>query len=302
MNQVSSTSLVLLLLCAPLAGQDPTKQRIEREVREMRQKMQEGQVLQTNVRVTVRLKNGNRLIGVVRNGRVIEKPDGLDFVEATTKTEGAGIRIWYFDRTNSTIFVPFEAIESYRIGQRLSEAQVREMEQLAEKERLESEKGRGAQLGQRKSLEDARQREQASARKLDELAQKLDKQEIELAEDQAMLALLTEFPADQGWGAERIKEIHRRKVSVGAFPSEKERRFIEVFESWQKALALKQKLDAQASKTSGAQPAPAPAPSGETKPVKPSKPEAKPPEPAPSEEPEPGVQEPPPPPKGKGDG
>ena len=54
----------------------------------------EGRVVRSNVRITVRLNNGSKMAGVVRNGRFIERHDGLQFVPTDVRMEGAGVRLW----------------------------------------------------------------------------------------------------------------------------------------------------------------------------------------------------------------
>ena len=61
----------------PLTAQDPQpvagRDEVQREIAERERAMREGKLVRSNVRITVRLKNGSKLSGVVRNGRFIER-------------------------------------------------------------------------------------------------------------------------------------------------------------------------------------------------------------------------------------
>lgn len=61
------------------------------------------------------------------------------------------------------------------------------------------------------------------------------KAEEELA---AQKALLEEFPESEGWGPERLTEIHQRRQALNQAPTTQERRFMEVFGDWLKAKAM----------------------------------------------------------------
>src|SRR5687768_13052596 len=96
--------LCVLAVCLPLVAQgegslSEGKERVRREVKEKRDAMRAGSMIRTNVRVSVRLKNGNKLSGVVKNELFVEALDQLDFVAANMETPGAGIRVWYYNET-----------------------------------------------------------------------------------------------------------------------------------------------------------------------------------------------------------
>ena len=75
--------------------------RINDRIKHMRKSIDDGLPITTNVQVTVWLRNKYRLRGVVKGGRFVEKVHGLDFVEADMQTPNAGLRVWYYDNTNS---------------------------------------------------------------------------------------------------------------------------------------------------------------------------------------------------------
>ena len=129
---------------APPGGVKPAPvkkdRRVDERARDMRDQITEGRIVKTHVRVTVRLSNGNRLTGVVKDGRLVERVDGLRFVEARARERGAGIRLWYSGGTRSYVFVPFANLKGYEIVQRLSQKQLQAIEdemQMAEKRAAE---------------------------------------------------------------------------------------------------------------------------------------------------------------------
>ena len=237
--------LCVLACCVPVGaqGEGPVsegKQRVHREVREKRDAMRAGNVIRTNVRVSVRLKNGNKLLGVVKNELFIEALDRLDFVAANMETPGAGIRVWYYNETNSYIFLPYVEIEEYHIQSRLSDAQVKVIEDRLEASRLASESRRAEQrAAKEKAEQDAKDGKNDGGdgeAKTDEGKAKPGTEKGAAAEEHArMRKLLEEFPPEQGYGEDFIKEVERKKVVLGVFPDEKAKRFIEVFGEWKRA-------------------------------------------------------------------
>ena len=253
MNVVGKHLLVVSLATGLALAQEGTggKQRIQNEIKSMRRQMQEGTLVQTNVRVTVRLANGNKIIGVVKNGRFVEKPDGLEFVEADRKTLGAGIRVWYSDNTNSCIFLAYADIETYTIGAKLTEAQIAAIEERLDKERKAAELARESQLSRKKAEEEARkQLEEAKSKggtpgDVAKEKPKTAEQEAATPEGAKVLALLQEFPPEQGWGEEKAQELEKRKITLSVFPNETEKRFLANLGEWKKGLDLQKRLDAE---------------------------------------------------------
>jgi hypothetical protein len=144
--------MVALLVCggacaqvpaAPPGGTKPaakTVDRVSKRAEKMRDSIATGRQVKAHVKVLVRLQNGNRLRGVVKDGRLVERVDGLLFVDAQARDHGAGIRLWYSGGTRSYIFVPFKSLKSYEVVQRLSQKQLMDLEsemQLAEKRATE---------------------------------------------------------------------------------------------------------------------------------------------------------------------
>jgi hypothetical protein len=55
------------------------------------------------------------------------------------------------------------------------------------------------------------------------------------AEQKELFALLQAYPPAAGWNKAKRDEIARRRAVIGANPSEKEQRFVEVFDQWARA-------------------------------------------------------------------
>ena len=102
--------------------------RVSKRAEEMRVSIAKGRQVNAHVKVLVRLRNGNRLRGVVKDGRLVERVDGLLFVDAQARDIGAGIRLWYSGGTRSYIFVPFKSLKNYEVVQRLSQKQLMQIE------------------------------------------------------------------------------------------------------------------------------------------------------------------------------
>lgn len=140
---------VSLLACSAVAQEaPPSASAAERRARDMREQVSEGRVLKSHVKVRVRLDNGSRLTGVVKDGRLVERVDGLHFVRADADERGAGIRLYYTSGTRGFVFVPFASLKSYEVLQRLSQQQVQQVEaemQRAE-QRAEERRARAAEL------------------------------------------------------------------------------------------------------------------------------------------------------------
>src|SRR5690606_293389 len=120
-------------------GEDDRQTQMRKKIEAMREALREGRVAHYNVRVMVRLKNGNRLKGVVKNGRFVELHDGLDFVPTDRDNPSAGLRVWYTAGTNSFLFIPHSTIAHYKIGVRLSDEQVKALEEKLIAQRKEAD-------------------------------------------------------------------------------------------------------------------------------------------------------------------
>ena len=216
----------------------------------MREHMDTGRPLQSHVRVAVRLKNDNRLRGVVKDGKLVERVDGLRFVDAQAKEPGAGVRLWYTTGVRNYVFIPFSQFAEYEVLQRLSQEDLEEIER--ELQREEASRGAGpatpaAPAGEPRAAEPAKD---AGKEPNDKAAQDKDgKGKDEAGKDGApagdaqqnptkvWFQLLQSYPPTAGWNEKKRDEIMRRKVVIGTTPSETEMKFVEKYAEWQKACA-----------------------------------------------------------------
>jgi|GEM_PF-3877134 len=212
--------------------------RADQRAREMRDQITDGRLQQSHVKVRVRLKNGNRLTGVLRREQVVERVQGGRFVEARANERGAGIRIYYTGGTRSFVFVPITSLRTYEVIERLSPQQLAQLEQQMQKaERRASERAalaaaRAARAAEVAAASTAGVEERATAPRP---ATGGDEPPSVASQQHAWSALLRKFPPDLGWNAAKKDEISRRFVVVGATPSELEREFVEKFADWLQA-------------------------------------------------------------------
>lgn len=229
-------ALCALSLSARISAQGeespPTsREQIEKEIEERQKAMREGRVVRSNVRITLRLKNGSRMKGVVKDGRFVERPAGLEFLLTDMTEEGAGIRLWYYDRTNSFVFLPYSTVAYHKIGDRLTDEEVRKI--AAELDRIASDK--------------ARTKEDPAAAKpkpdeKDGAAPGVEDADLPTLTDEQK-AILAEFPPAEGWSYDRMRELEARKVRIGVFPNEREQKFLDNFGVWTQAAQLQQQID-----------------------------------------------------------
>ncbi len=269
---------VVLSVATTLLAQTPPpdpvqkRDRIDERSQEMRDQIDSGRQVKSHVRVMVRLKNGNKLGGVVKDGQLVERVDGLRFVDAQAQEAGAGIRLWYSSGGRNYVFVPFADLSEYQVLQRMSQKQLEDIEHEMQK----TEERRAAQLRDEASrvldanrqppvageepagatagdvpLAPAPGQEPASAvpspakkvvrkTRAEQAADAAAKEKDAAAgaakdQQKEYFALLQEFPLAGGWNQAKRDEIARRKVVIGAVPSAQELRFVEKFADWQKA-------------------------------------------------------------------
>ena len=231
------------------AGKPPTRpeNRVEQRSQSMREQIGTGRQVQSHVRVAVRLKNGNRLTGVVKDGRLVERVDGLRFVDAQARDAGAGIRIWYSGNGRNYVFVPFADFAEYEVLQRLTGKQLADIEQ----EMQLDEKRTAAAVAQQADAELATPvatenpgdgavkpampaGEGAGKAKAAVPGGETDPKAL-LEQQRKWHALLAAYPPKDGWNKAKRDEIARRFVVVGAKPSENEQKFVDEFDEWEKA-------------------------------------------------------------------
>ncbi len=252
------------------ADEKPTseEQRVDRRAQSMRDKIASGKQVITHVRVSLRLRNGNKMEGVVKDGRFVERVDGLRFVDASAKERGAGIRLWYSGGRRNYVFLPFADVAQYEVMQRLTQKQLDEIEvelrmkeqrQVADARKDAAKQAEGAPsapagetgtpvlgtpameqpVGQptgspkgQPAVEQAKTKDAKTGAKEGEGDGK-DDANVEL--QRTYFQLLQDYPPAGGWNKERRDEISRRKAVIGANPSDKEKAFVEKFDLWLKA-------------------------------------------------------------------
>lgn len=209
-------------------------------------------------RYRVTLKSGAKIVGLLPQGVIWEKPDELGEYVTTTETEkGAGLRLNWVLGMEGELFVPKRDI-----------AEVTDLGALTPEQRLAIEQGKIA--ADRKRLEERERinREElakiAAAAKAEEARKKgakgggkdegdaKDSDTTKKADKEAKARkrgeeLLAKFPPSD-WGADRIKEIKKRSVVNGIYPDADEQEFIDNFDLWKEALARKEKEEAEAEK------------------------------------------------------
>lgn len=219
-----------------------TREWIRKEIEAKEKAMREGKVVRSNVRITVRLQNGSRLRGVVKNGRFIEKHDGLIFVPSERVSEGSGLRLWYYDQTNSYIFLPWGTIAEHTIGEVLSDDDVTKMG-LEMDRQARAARARVVKPGADKAGEgDGKPKDEGvdtpPAPPGGVVTKAPEKPASQLTAEQK--ALLAEFPPSAGWSLEKLKALELRKIQVNVWPNEKEKRFIDSFGEWNEAFRIQQ--------------------------------------------------------------
>lgn len=243
-----------LALVCPLAAQiesNPLKERLRKEILEKQKMMREGRVIRSNVRVTVRLDNGSRIKGVVKGGRVIEKVDGLEFVPADMASPGAGLRLWYYNDTNSYIFIPFTTVKHHNIGEKLTDAEIVKIEERIDEAKKRSDERRKLLAQQRKNKQEGGEEPaldpaaQATPAKPGGAGKKEEAENEKPGMAPELAKLLEEFPPADGWGKEKYDEIQKRKIIVGVYPDQKSAKFLGVFEEWSRAYELSKVLKQQ---------------------------------------------------------
>ena len=253
---------------APAPQAPKESARVEQRAQTMREQIGQGRTVQSHVRVMVRLKNGNKLQGVVKDGRLVERVDGLRFVDAHAQDRGAGIRLWYTSGARNYVFVPFADFSEYEVMQRLSAQQIAEIEgemqmeerRAAERLAAEAQRAKGsASAAPEAGAAPAPGQEGApsvpKAAAADDKAKEAES--AAQAQQRKWFTLVNTYPPDDGWNKARRDEISRRLVVVGSKPSDLEQAFVTQFAEWEKACNHFGLGSATGSPAEGGTPAPA---------------------------------------------
>jgi hypothetical protein len=273
MNRALLALAVAAAVSAASRAQDPSPPqphseaaRAAERAQSMRDQIDTGRQVQSHVRVVVRLKNGNKLRGIVKDGRLVERVDGLRFVEALASDSGAGIRLWYSSGARNYVFVPFHEFAEYQVLQRLTPQQLeqfeRDLQSAAERRpavetpRPDAPSGEApAPGGEIAPAADAGAQDPAKAAAPASPAAKAKttrgrkgKAEaesgaaakpaaVDTETQRVWFGLLQAYPPADGWSEAKCVEIGNRLNVIGAKPSAKEELFVQSFAEWQKAVA-----------------------------------------------------------------
>lgn len=245
-------AFAVLSVCSALLAQDPAApapkppappDRVEQRSQAMREQIGTGRQVDSHVRVAVRLKNGNRLIGVVKDGRLVERVDGLRFVDAQARDAGAGIRLWYSGNGRNYVFVPFVDFAEYEVLQRLTAKQLADIEREMQQEEKKAPPVQGktdAEVAATPPAEpagDAADKPPSPAGEGVPAAVPAAGDGAAAAQQRKWYELLAAYPPKEGWSRHKRDEIARRFVVIGAKPSEHEQKFVDQFAEWEKACA-----------------------------------------------------------------
>jgi hypothetical protein len=216
------------------------------------------------VRYRVWMRTGRSMEGVVRAKSVFETRarDG-SYVPADEDEAGAGVRFWFPGAQDGFIFMELRDIQrleelgelSADEGRSLARARAEAAARAAE-ERFQIKARRAAAEAAAKAAAEAAEKGEEGADDADGTGEgdepetgdgpaadgpAADGSEAseEPAEDEdagRMAALLLKFPPTR-WSLDSPKEIERRKVILGLFPSDEEKAFLAVFDEWKVAYA-----------------------------------------------------------------
>jgi hypothetical protein len=255
------------LLWAELPAQTPDQVVLDEKARRMRTQLDDGSVVRTHVKVDLRLRNGNRLQGVAKDSQVVQQKDGaFRFAPAMMKDADSTLQLWYSNRNNSFVVLPFADVLEYRINEKLTTAQLQVIEQelvarqkeldaLRAQQEAQKQAEAGTQPGEDKPATGEAAQPAGATPPAGKTPAKPETKE-QPRDDGDLLMLLQEFPPADGWSAERKADILRRKVTIGAAPTAQEKRFLEVFDDWQKAVTKfvgQPKQGGESGNTTGAQ-------------------------------------------------
>ena len=206
-----------------------------------------------NFKVRVTLRNGARIVGVVRDGAMYEtkKPDGRFARAKGPRVAGAGFRLWHVAESPGYLWIAHRDVRRFEQLALLSKKELYQMQQnlrdragvivipehrrkAEESEETEGEGAGGA--GDAKSDSgDKPAIGPAPPPGVDAGGKPADDDAAEPEELTPGELLLAKFPPSEGWLPERRDEIERRKWVLGVFPTPEEKEFLENFPVWKEA-------------------------------------------------------------------
>ena len=213
----------------------PKQGQVNDRLRTNRSRLAKDRITATNILVEVVLKNRQKLTGIVRNDRFVEKQVKGEYKKAEKDEPGAGVRLYYYNNTSSMMFLRYSSIAAIRKMDRLSDLEVKaKAERIRKKEEDLAHKAKARARERIEKIKARQKQDEKLEKNLKKVLTNLEKQKEEMEQQIRRAKLLDEFPPDQGWGTQRIERIRLNKIN-GIYPTKKEARFLEVFEEWSKA-------------------------------------------------------------------
>jgi hypothetical protein len=128
--------------------------------------------------------------GVVRNGKLIERFQGREFVmDPTIEHPQCGVRLWWVDNTSGWIFLRYSQIRTISLtGILTAEERQKIMEALR--------------------VKDQKREEEKKAQE----AEKLEEELLKMSALDLEAYVLREYPQDQGWTHERLRDLKKKQL------------------------------------------------------------------------------------------
>ncbi len=158
-------------------------------------------------KVKVILKGGAEVIGVVQQNKFKEKPAlGVYHRVNSTRTPGAGIRLWYVRNSPGYTFIPFTRVA--RIVKLRPADITKEKERFREKRDTLREKRQTAIEEKKKQLETLKLKQEEESKEKEVDKEKKEAPKIKLSAEEK--ELLKEFPPGEEWNSARRDEINKQ--------------------------------------------------------------------------------------------
>lgn len=128
--------------------------------------------------------------GVVRNGKLIERFAGREFViDPTIEHPHCGVRLWWVDNTSGWIFLRYSQIRTIALTGILT---AEERQQIMDALRVKDQK-----------KEEEKKAEEAA---------KLEEELLQMSAPELEAYVLREYPQDQGWNHEKLRGLKKKQL------------------------------------------------------------------------------------------